>query len=47
MNHRTYDAQRYSPLDKINKTNVKSLKVAYAVALAALRRMRICNRLRF
>src|SRR3954464_15539210 len=33
MNHRTYDAQRYSPLDKINKTNVKSLKLAYAVAL--------------
>jgi len=33
MNHRTHDAQRYSPLDKINKTNVKSLKLAYAVAL--------------
>src|SRR5215467_8347891 len=33
MNHRTYDAQRYSPLDKINKNNVKSLKLAYAVAL--------------
>jgi alcohol dehydrogenase (cytochrome c) len=33
MNHRTYDAQRYSPLDKINKGNVKSLKLAYAVAL--------------
>jgi alcohol dehydrogenase (cytochrome c) len=33
MNHRTYDAQRYSPLDKINKTNVKSLKLAYAVAI--------------
>jgi alcohol dehydrogenase (cytochrome c) len=33
MNHRTYDAQRHSPLDKINKTNVKSLKLAYAVAL--------------
>src|SRR5438552_1686834 len=33
MNHRTYDAQRYSPLDKVNKTNVKSLKLAYAVAL--------------
>jgi len=33
MNHRTYDAQRYSQLDKINKTNVKSLKLAYAVAL--------------
>src|SRR3984885_9509295 len=33
MNHRTYDAQRYSPLDKINKDNVKNLKLAYAVAL--------------
>ena len=33
MNHRTYDAQRYSPLDRINKDNVKSLKLAYAVAL--------------
>ena len=33
MNHRTYDAQRYSPLDKINKDNVKGLKLAYAVAI--------------
>jgi alcohol dehydrogenase (cytochrome c) len=33
MNHRTYDAQRYSPLDTINKDNVKNLKLAYAVAL--------------
>jgi len=33
MNHRTYDGQRYSPLDKINKGNVKSLKLAYAVPL--------------
>jgi hypothetical protein len=33
MNHRTYDAQRYSPLNKINKDNVKSLKLAYAVAI--------------
>src|SRR5271157_6353632 len=33
MNHRTYDAQRFSPLDKINKGNVKSLKLAYAVAI--------------
>jgi hypothetical protein len=32
MNHRTYDAQRYSPLDRINKANVKGLKLAYAVA---------------
>jgi alcohol dehydrogenase (cytochrome c) len=33
MNHRTYDAQRYSPLGQINKANVKSLKLAYAVAI--------------
>ncbi len=33
MNHRTYDGQRYSPLDKINKANIKSLKLAYAVAI--------------
>ena len=33
MNHRTYDAQRYSPLDKINAANVKGLKLAYAVAI--------------
>src|SRR5580693_2422289 len=33
MNHRTYDGQRYSPLDKINKGNVKNLKLAYAVPL--------------
>jgi glucose dehydrogenase len=33
MNHRTYDAQRYSPLDKINKGNVKDVKLAYAVAI--------------
>src|SRR3954453_21466000 len=33
MNHRTYDAQRYSPLEKINKGNVKNLKLTYAVAI--------------
>src|SRR5437879_1751779 len=33
MNHRSYDSQRYAPLDKINTGNVKSLKLAYAVAL--------------
>jgi alcohol dehydrogenase (cytochrome c) len=32
-NHRTYDAQRYSPLDQINRANVKGLRLAYAVAL--------------
>src|SRR5437879_10429005 len=33
MNHRTYDAQRYSPLARINKDNVKNLKLAYALAI--------------
>jgi len=33
MNHRTYDAQRYSPLDKVNKDNIKGLKLAYALAI--------------
>jgi len=33
MNHRTYDAQRYSPLERINKANIKDLKLAYAVAI--------------
>jgi len=33
MNHRTYDAQRYSPLERINKANIKGLKLAYAVAV--------------
>jgi alcohol dehydrogenase (cytochrome c) len=33
MNHRSYDSQRYSPLARINKDNVKSLKIAYAVAI--------------
>jgi alcohol dehydrogenase (cytochrome c) len=33
MNHRTYDAQRYSPLDRIDRSNAKRLKLAYAVAL--------------
>jgi alcohol dehydrogenase (cytochrome c) len=32
-NHRTWDSQRYSPLDRINKANVNSLKLAYAVAI--------------
>ena len=32
-NHRTYDAQRFAPLAQINKTNVRNLKLAYAVAI--------------
>ncbi len=34
MNHRTYDGQRFSPLARINRDNVKNLKFAYAVPLA-------------
>jgi alcohol dehydrogenase (cytochrome c) len=33
MNHRDYSAQRFSPLDIINKSNVKNLKLAFAVAI--------------
>jgi alcohol dehydrogenase (cytochrome c) len=33
MNRRTYDAQRFSPLARINKGNVKGLRLAYAVPL--------------
>src|SRR5215831_2096355 len=33
MNHRTYDGQRFSPLARINKDNVKNLKLVYAVPL--------------
>jgi alcohol dehydrogenase (cytochrome c) len=33
MNHRTYDGQRYSPLARITKENVKNLKLAYAVPI--------------
>jgi alcohol dehydrogenase (cytochrome c) len=36
MNHRTYDGQRFSPLDKINKGNVKNLRLAYAVPLGGV-----------
>jgi alcohol dehydrogenase (cytochrome c) len=34
MNHRSYDGQRYSPLARITKDNVKGLRLAYAVPLA-------------
>jgi alcohol dehydrogenase (cytochrome c) len=33
MNHRDYRSHRFSPLDAINKTNVKNLKLAFAVPL--------------
>jgi alcohol dehydrogenase (cytochrome c) len=33
MNHRTYDGQRFSPLSRINRNNVKDLKLAFAVPL--------------
>ena len=34
MNHRSYDGQRFSPLARINRDNVKNLKLVYAVPLA-------------
>ena len=34
MNHHDYSSQRYSALDMINKSNVKNLKLAYAIALS-------------
>jgi alcohol dehydrogenase (cytochrome c) len=33
MNHRDFASQRYSPLNQINKTNAKNLKLAFAVPL--------------
>jgi alcohol dehydrogenase (cytochrome c) len=33
MNHRTYDGQRFSPLARIDRGNVKNLRLAYAVPL--------------
>jgi alcohol dehydrogenase (cytochrome c) len=33
MHHHDFNAQRYSPLDLINKSNVKNLKLEFAVAL--------------
>ena len=41
MNHRTYDGQRFSPLARINRDNVKNLKFAYAVPLLRHQRQRI------
>jgi alcohol dehydrogenase (cytochrome c) len=43
MNHRTYDGQRYSPLGRINKDNVKNLKLAYAVPLGGLGAMEVIH----
>jgi alcohol dehydrogenase (cytochrome c) len=33
MNHRTYDGQRFSPLSRINRDNVRNLRLAFAVPL--------------
>jgi alcohol dehydrogenase (cytochrome c) len=33
MNHRDYGSQRFSPLETINRSNVKNLKLAFAVPL--------------
>src|SRR5712691_8191858 len=33
MNHRDFGSQRFSPLETINRSNVKNLKLAFAVPL--------------
>src|SRR5260221_1311099 len=43
MNHRTYDGQRYSPLARISRENVKNLKLAYAVPLGGGARHEFTN----
>ena len=36
MNHKTYDSNRYSPLNEINASNVANMKLAFAVPLGGL-----------
>src|ERR1700690_262748 len=43
MNHRTYDGQRFSPLGRINKANVKNLRLAYAVPLGGTAGMEVIH----
>jgi glucose dehydrogenase len=43
MNHRSYDAQRYSPLDRINKDNVRTCGWPTRWRSAARRQMPILN----
>jgi alcohol dehydrogenase (cytochrome c) len=43
MNHRSYDGQRFSPLARINKGNVKGLRLAYAVPLGGAAGMEVIH----
>jgi alcohol dehydrogenase (cytochrome c) len=43
MNHRTYDGQRFSPLARIDKGNVKNLRLAYAVPLGGTSGMEVIH----
>src|SRR5712691_10701500 len=43
MNHRSYDGQRFSPLARINKGNVKGLRLAYAVPLGGSAGMEVLH----
>jgi len=43
MNHRSYDGQRFSPLARINKGNVKNLRLAYAVPLGGTAGMEVLH----
>ena len=33
MHHHDYTAQRYSPLDNINRSNIRNMRLLFAVAL--------------
>jgi alcohol dehydrogenase (cytochrome c) len=43
MNHRSYNGQRFSPLARINKDNVKGLRLAYAVPLGGAAGMEVIH----
>src|SRR5215475_15289582 len=43
MNHRSYDGQRFSPLGRINKGNVKNMRLAYAVPLGGSAGMEVIH----
>ena len=40
MNHRTYNGQRYSPLARITRENIKTLKLAYTRVNSGAKRRR-------
>jgi hypothetical protein len=43
MNHRTFDGQRFSPLARIDRGNVKNLRLAYAAATTRSASVKHCS----